>query len=95
MVLRPEGTPIAWVNWSPLFQALEILWLGLLDPKKEKLDPLLLSSEYRRLAIAIRPLLSEAGWGMYLRNETAYLVVDYGTVFVEDIMSILERLHHN
>jgi hypothetical protein len=91
-LLRPDGAPTAWINWSPLFRALEILWLELNDPKRENLDLLLLSSEFRRLTIAMRPLLGEAGWGMSLRNENAYPGTEYGYIFVEDITSILVRV---
>lgn len=77
-----------------LLRALEILWLGLIDPKRENLDPLLLSSELRRLTIVMRPLLGEAGWGMHLRNESAYRGEEYGTAFVQDITALLERLNH-
>lgn len=94
-LLRPNAKPTAWVNWSPLFRALEILWLGLIDPKRQDLDPLLLASEFRRLTIAMRPLLGDAGWGMHLQNESAYRGEDYSTVFVHDIMALLERLNHN
>lgn len=94
-LLRPNGKATAWVNWSPLFRALEILWLGLIDPKRQDLDPLLLASEFRRLTIAMRPLLGEAGWGMHLQNESAYRGEDYSAVFVQDITALLERLNHN
>jgi hypothetical protein len=91
-LLRPDGKPTAWVNWSPLFRALEILWLGLTDPKRQNLDPLLLASELRRLTIAMRPLLGEAGWGMHLRSEGAYKGEDYCAVFMQDMTALLERL---
>lgn len=93
-LLRPEGVKTAWLNWSPLFRALEMLWLGLIDQKRQNLDPLLLASELRRLTIAMRPLLGEAGWGMHLRNESAYRGEEYGAVFVQDITALLERLNH-
>ncbi len=91
-LLRPDGQPTAWVNWSPLFRALEILWLGLIDPKRQELDPLLMASELRRLTIAMRPLLGEAGWGMHLRSESAYKGEDYSFVFEQDMVALLERL---
>lgn len=94
-LLRPEGQPTAWVNWAPLFRALEILWLGLIDPKRQDLEPLLLASELRRLAMAMRPLLGEAGWGMDLRDESAYRGAAYGSIFVEDVGALLERLHQS
>lgn len=93
-LLRPDGVKTAWVNWSPLFRALEMLWLGLIDPKRQNLDPLLLASEWRRLTIAMRPLLGEAGWGMHLRDESSYRGEEYGEIFVQDITKLLERLNH-
>jgi len=68
--------------------------LGLINPKRQDLDPLLLASELRRLTIAMRPLLGEAGWGMHLRNENAYRGEEYGAVFAQDITALLERLNH-
>lgn len=92
-LLRPSGIPTAWINWSPLFRALEILWLGLVDPKRHNLDPLMLASEFRRMAMEMRPLLGEAGWGMHLRDEKTYRGEEYGNVFVRDISDLLERLN--
>jgi hypothetical protein len=94
-LLRPNGTPTAWINWSPLFRALELLWLGLIDPKRQNLDPLLLASEFRRMTIDMRPLLGEAGWAMHLRNESAYRGEEYGAVFVQDMTALLERMNHD
>jgi hypothetical protein len=92
-LLRPDGKFTAWINWSPLFRALEMLWLGLIDPKREDLDPLLLASEFRRLTIEMRPLLGEAGWAMHLRSESAYRGEEYGDVFIQDMTALLERLN--
>jgi len=92
-LLRPDGRPTPWVNWSPLFRALEMLWLGLIDPKLQDLDDLTLSSELRRLAMALRPLLGEAGRGMQLRNEGAFRGEAYLPVFVQDMTGLLELLN--
>lgn len=92
-LLRPDGKPTAWINWSPLFRALEILWLGLIDPKRQYLDPLMLASEFRRLTLGMRPLLGEVGWAMHLRNESAYKGEEYANVFVQDMTALLERLN--
>jgi hypothetical protein len=91
-LLRPDGMPTPWTNWSPLFRSLEMLWLKLIDPKRQNLDLLLLSSEFRRLAIDMRPLLGESGWGNHLRDEKAYRGEEYGAVFVRDITMLLEQL---
>lgn len=91
-LLRPEGRPTPWCNWAPLFRALEMLWLGITEPKRQNLDPLLLSSELRRLGRDLRPLLGEAGWGMRLQDDSTYRGESYAAAFFSDIREILERL---
>ena len=92
-LLRPEGKPTPWCNWSPLLRALEILWLGLNDPKRRELDELLLASEMRRLSRTLRPLLGDAGWGHCLRDDKDYRGAEYVGVFFEDVGRILVRLN--
>lgn len=90
-LLRPEGlTP--WVNSVPLFRALETLWLGVSDPKRQALDPLMLASEWRRLAEEMRVLLGDAGMGQPLRESSSYAGEKYYEVFQEDVRKVLERL---
>jgi hypothetical protein len=93
-LLRPEGlTP--WVNSVPLFRALEILWLGVSDPRRQSLDALLLASEWRRLAGEIRGLLGDAGMGQPLRESSSFIGEKYYEVFQEDIRLFLERLNRH
>lgn len=90
-LLRPGGlTP--WVSAVPLFRALEILWLGVSDPKRQTLDNLMLASEWRRLAEQIRTLLGEAGMGQPLRESSSFAGEKYYKVFQEDIKQVLARL---
>lgn len=91
-LLRPDGSPTPWMNWSALFSALEILWAGVDRLAVAGLDPLTASSELRRLAMKMRPLLGEAGMGMKLRSEAAYLGESYSTVFKEDIAGLLDAI---
>jgi len=90
-LLRPNG-PTPWVNSVPLFRALEILWLGLSDPKRQALDSLMLASECRRLARKMTPLLGDAGMGQPLREDMSFKGEKYYAIFVEDVNRILERL---
>ncbi len=91
VLLRPGGrTP--WMNSVPLFRALEVLWLGLSDPRQEHLDEPLLASEWRRLAREIKPLLGDAGLGQPLREDSSYPGDGYYDIFIEDIGRILGRL---
>jgi len=91
VLLRPGGrTP--WMNSVPLFRALEVLWLGLSDPRQEHLDEPLLASEWRRLAREIKPLLGDAGLGQPLREDSSYPGDGYYRIFIEDIGRILGRL---
>jgi hypothetical protein len=93
-LLRPEGEPTPWRNWSPLFRALEILWLGLIDPKWQDLDLLLLASELRRLVRKMKPFLGEAGWEQYLRDDKAFIGEEYAEVFFQDMEEMLKRINH-
>lgn len=88
-LLRPDSETTPWANSAPLFRAMEILWLGIADAKKEEMDILLLSSELRRITKAMKPLLGDAGWGQPLRDETAYKGGSYAKVFFEDINAFL------
>jgi hypothetical protein len=90
-LLRPDGwTP--WVNSVPLFRALEIIWLGLTNPKLQFLDPLVLASEWRRITKLIRPLLGAAGKGQPLREEFSFAGEKYYGIFMEDIIHTLKNL---
>jgi hypothetical protein len=90
-LLRPHGkTP--WVNSVPLFRALEILWLGLSDPRRQDLDRLMLASEWRRLAKEMAPLLGDAGRGQPLREPQLYKGEIYYDIFIEDVGKILAWL---
>jgi hypothetical protein len=93
-LLKPEGIPIQWISWAPGFRALEMLWLGVIDPKRQDMDPLLLASELRRLSKEMRPLLAQAGWGSQLSDESLYHGAEYAAVFMKDIRLILQEHSH-
>ena len=88
-LMRPNNEMTPWTNSAPLFRAMEILWLGVADPKRKSMDDLLLSSELRRIAKAMKPFLGDAGWGQPLRDESAYKGDKYAEVFFEDVMAFL------
>lgn len=88
-LMHPENEVTPWRNSAPLFRAMEILWLGIADPKRQEMDELLLSSELRRITKNMKPLLGDAGWGQPMRDESAYKGDKYANVFIEDVMSFL------
>jgi hypothetical protein len=92
-LLKPEGSSTPWVNWAPLFRALEMLWIGVIDPKRQNLDPLTLASEWRRLGNEMRPLLGDAGWGRQLEDDSSFRGVEYSVVFIRNIKDILSQLN--
>jgi hypothetical protein len=92
-LLKPEGSPTRWIHWAPLFRAFEILWLGVIDPKRQNLDPLTLASEWRRLGKEIRPLLAEAGLGRQLEDGSSFRGIEYSSIFIRDIKGILNQLN--
>ena len=92
LLLKPEGSPTPWVNWAPLFRALEILWIGIIDPKRQNLDPLTLASELRRLGKEMRPLLADAGWGgRQFEDDSSFRGAEYSAVFIRNIKGILNQ----
>lgn len=92
-LVRMDGALTPWRNWSPLLRALEVLWLRLNEPKMQNLDPLMLSSEFRRLAREMRPLLGEAGWGHVMRDDRPFKGEDYLEPFTQDIDQVLGILN--
>jgi hypothetical protein len=90
-LLRTGENATPWANSAPLFRALEILWLGIADPKRRDLDELLLSSELRRIARGMRPLLGDAGWGQPLRDDSSYKGEKYAEIFFEDVITLLSH----
>jgi hypothetical protein len=93
-LLKPEGSPTPWINWAPLFRALERLWIRVIDPKWQNLDPLTLASELRRLGKEMRPLLADAGWGRQLEDDSSFRGVEYSAIFTRNIKGILNQLNH-
>ncbi|WP_305046650.1 hypothetical protein [Geoalkalibacter sp.] len=91
-LLRPPDGWTPWENSAPFFRAMEMLWLGLTDPRQQGLDELMLASEWRRLARKLRPLLGDAGWGQPLRDDAPYKGEKYAEVFVEDVHNLLSRI---
>jgi hypothetical protein len=92
-LLKPEGSPTPWVNWAPLFRAFEMLWIGVIDPKRQNLDPLTQASEWRRLGKEMRPLLAEAGLGRQLEDGSSFRGIEYSSIFIRDIKGILNQLN--
>jgi len=85
---RPEPFP-QWITWPPLFSALEQIWLKLNDPGMEALDPLLQSSELRRLMVEVRPALERARFDKHLSDDRQYLGEAYLPVFCADVLNLL------
>ncbi|MBN2429004.1 MAG: hypothetical protein JXK94_11765 [Deltaproteobacteria bacterium] len=90
-LLRPDGwTP--WVNSIHLFRALEILWFGVSSSRLETFDPLVVASEWRRLARELKPLLGASGMGQPLREDALFPGEKYFEIFVEDINRVLAKV---
>lgn len=90
-LLKPEGNPVPWYNCVSMFRALEMLWLGVIDPKLQEMETLLLASELRRLSREMRPLLAQADWGSKLDDDSRYHGGEYAEIFVRDITAILQE----
>jgi hypothetical protein len=93
-LLKPDGNPVQWIRWAPLFRALEMLWLGVVDPKRQDMDPLLLASELRLLSREMRPLVAQAGSGSQLNDDILHHGAEYANVFMRDVELILQEYDH-
>jgi hypothetical protein len=78
-----------WITWPPLFSALERVWTKLNEPKLWNLDPLLQSSELRRLMSEIRPAMERARFDKALSDDREYLGEKYLPVFMSDVINLL------
>ena len=85
---RPPVFP-RWVTWPPLFSALERIWLKVNDPGLEALDPLLQSSELRRLMAEVRPAIERSRFDKNLSDNREYLGEKYLPVFLADVIKLL------
>jgi hypothetical protein len=86
---RGDSTALKWVNWPPLFSALEQIWLRLQDEKLLSLEPLLQASELRQFMTQVRPFLERAGCDREISDDRQYLGESYLPVFVEDVRKLL------
>jgi len=48
-LLKPNGKSSCWINWPALLKTIEIVWEKLCELSNQKLDPLLRSSELKKL----------------------------------------------
>lgn len=81
---RKEPFP-KWVTWPPLFSALERIWLKLNDTLLLQADPLLQSSEVRRIMMQARPHVERAGFDKALSEDRQYIGESYLPVFLSDL----------
>jgi hypothetical protein len=68
-----------------------MLWLGVIDPKRQEIDPLLLASELRRLSKEMRPLFAQAGSNSQLNDDSLYHGAEYAAVFMRDATLIQQE----
>jgi hypothetical protein len=92
-LLLHEEQPPRWVNWPPLLNALEQIWLKLKDKTLLGLDPLAQSSELRGLMHKVRPWIERAGFTKVLSDDKSYLGKDYIAVFISDVKKLLAELN--
>jgi len=94
-LLAPNGASPLWICWPPLFSALEKIWLKTGDIEDLEEDPLLLSSELRRLMQDVRPDIETAGFHGVLSDEKRYQGEEYTNVFFKDIEGLSKGLNRD
>ncbi len=91
-LLQITDKKLVWINWPPLFSALEKVWLKLHEPGFLNLDSLLQSSELRQIMKVIRPKIEKSGFTRILSDDKLYLGEEYKPIFVQDIIRLLDQL---
>ena len=84
-----EGKMPFWISWPAVFIALERIWLKLLDPTLDDLDPRVLAVELRKLLADIRPAVERAGFPANTLSRLQYTGDEFVSAFLNDIHSIL------
>ena len=92
LFLPSAGEFPEWITWPPFFSALERIWLALNRPELSALEPLLLSSELRKLMKAVKTDIQRAGFARVLSDDNLYLGEEYISIFLADIKNIFENI---
>lgn len=90
-LLLGSQEPPAWVLWSAVLRALEVVWLRVCDEKFEALSESAQASELFLLMQRIRPLLERADLSHLVTPESQGLGSDYRATFIRDIDTLLKR----
>jgi len=88
--LAPGAPAPEWVNWAPLFAALERIWSTLDDPDAWEMSRLSLSAELRALMNKVRPKLERVGSiSRFVSLDSARRGEDYVDLALQDIRTLL------
>ena len=90
MLLPATGEFPGWITWAPLYSALERIWRKLNQPQLLSLDPLLQSSELRKLIGEVKPDVQRAGLAELLSDASAYPGEEYIPVFISDMKELVK-----
>lgn len=90
--LPATGESPVWITWSPFFSALEKIWRKLNQPELSTLDPLLQSSELRKLMREVKPDIQRAGFARVLSDDSAYPGEEYTNIFLSDINRAIRKI---
>lgn len=89
-LISEDGGVPQWINWAPLFSALERIWLKCGGAQFGQLEePLLVASVLKQLMIEVRPDIERAGFEHALSDERKYLGEQYTSAFLADIKRLL------
>ena len=81
-LLKPGGKSPRWVNWPALLKTIEIIWQKLCELSGHDIEPLLLSSELKKLMSSIRLYYSDIAINELLTDENLP-IENYGKHFRE------------
>lgn len=88
--LSPDSPAPEWINWAPLFAALERIWRTLDDPGVWEMSRLSLSAELRTLMSKVRPKLERVGGiSRFVSLDSARRGEDYVALALQDTGTLL------
>lgn len=84
--------PLRWINWPPLFSAVEQVWTTINQDGFMDLSQALRASEFRSLSKRLRRQFNETRHIYHLSDDSAFPGEDYEDVFMADFGKLLDQL---
>jgi len=81
-----------WTFWAPVFRYLEALWFALHEPRFSELNPMMQTSELRRVLSTLQKRVADAGFAEIFATPAPPLGADYLTFALQTAKDLLSAL---